>query len=185
MDIWIIAKLKQKRKEIIDPYSAYVSSVLSSPSSHYRGIRDSWMYFTKVQGTHISFQDLVRITHTKKPRVVISLQHPKIYNSIWNLVWYLLFHNFHESGFKWIKLDLKQDSIGEQVETSENILAPALKCSAENSSVLIAGFYEINSFYSSAHTGIHFIFLPYGMVTMHTAVCVCVHLGLSVRGECT
>lgn len=42
-----------------------------------------------------------------------------------------------------------------QVKTSENIWAPDLKHSAENSSGLIAGFYEIKSFSSGKYMGIH------------------------------
>lgn len=79
-----------------------------------------------------------------------------------------------------------KDSYEEPVETSENILAPNLKYSAEKSSGYIDSFYEISPFSSGKYVGINSIFLPTPMAwqwCMEQFVCVCVYVGVSVGGE--
>lgn len=110
---------------------------------------------------------------------------PQIYHSI--LI--LLFAQLSGKCINvYYKQHIRKHTNQEQVERGnlENIQAPNLKYIAENSSGLIAAFYEINQFFFREIDKDSFSFssYPYGTIMMHEAececVCVCVYMWVNV-----
>lgn len=162
MESWIIAKLKQKREGFIDPDTAYVSSVLSSlQQSVHRCAQQMNLYCQSGKHT-ISFWDLVR-TAQKQRGLWITVKSKGVpFNLGFGLIFAICttFRKVYLSKYSMIF----KDSYQEWEETSENILEPNLKSSAENASGYIDGLYEISLFSSGKSIGIHSLFLPTPMV---------------------